>query len=91
MTLSDVSVSTEYEITEIEESPTKRRLLDMGFTPKSKIVVLAVDPFKQTVLVRLGEFEVALRKNATNYISVEAVNDNLCTYRQSKRRQNELI
>ncbi|MCH5164643.1 MAG: ferrous iron transport protein A [Clostridiales bacterium] len=72
MTLSDVKVNAEYVITQVKGS-VKRRLLDMGFTPGCKIKVSGLAPFGGTVLVRIRGFDVALRKNATDFITVEAV------------------
>ncbi len=89
MTLSFARVSAEYCITEIKASPVKRRLLDMGFTSGSKIRVLAVDPLKKAMLVKLRGGEVALRKNATDFISVEELNGKVCAYRQSERGENK--
>ena len=45
----------------------------MGFTPGCKIKVSGLAPFGGTVLVKIRGFDVALRKNATDFISVEAV------------------
>ncbi len=91
MTLSQAPINTKYQIIGINECPVKRRLLDMGFTEGSIISVLAVDPLKSTMLVRLRGGEVALRKNATDYISVEDINGKLCADRQSERRQNKSL
>lgn len=73
MTLSQVKSNAEYRIIGIKEGDLKRRLLDMGFTPNCAIRVSALAPMGGTMLVKIREFTVALRKNATDYISVEAV------------------
>ena len=72
MTLSAVKVNAEYVITEVKGLDVKRRLLDMGFTPGCKITVSALAPFGGTVLVNIRGALIALRKNATDFITVEA-------------------
>ena len=72
MTLSDVKVNTEYVITEVS-GQNARRLLDMGFTPGCRIKISGVAPLGSAVLVTIRGFDVALRDNVTNFISVEGI------------------
>ncbi len=71
MTLTDAKINTCYVITEISETAVKRRLLDMGFTRGTKIKVLRLAPLGCVVLVNIRGVLMALRKNATDSISVE--------------------
>ncbi len=58
-------------ITEVKDSEEKRRLLDLGFTPKSKIIVKKESPFGGALLVELRGVNIALQKNVTDGIFVE--------------------
>lgn len=51
----------------------KRRLLDLGFTPQTKIYVVITAPFGGTVLVGLRGFLVALRQDAAAMIETAEV------------------
>lgn len=73
MTLTDAKVNSEYRITDVKCGELRRRLLDMGFVPDSKIKVIGKAPFGETVLICLRGINIALRENATNSILVEAV------------------
>lgn len=72
MTLSDIEANSECKILAVG-GENKRRLLDLGFTPGCKIKVKSVSPLGGTVLVCIRGVSVALRKNATNSIIIEAV------------------
>lgn len=75
MTLSNARVNTVYVVTEIIGTTLKRRLLDMGFAPGSKVRALRIAPFGDTVLVYIRGIEIALRKNATDCIVVEVFDE----------------
>ncbi len=71
MTLMQAQINTKYEITRISgNGNARRRLLDMGFTPKTEIFVSGVAPFGGTVLVSLRESFIALREDAASLIEV---------------------
>ncbi len=71
MTLTNAKIDTVYVVKNIVGSTLKRRLLDMGFAPGSKIRSIRIAPFGDTVLVNIRGIEIALRKNATDCIEVE--------------------
>jgi len=72
LTLFDGEVGKNYLIKSVlGDDQRKRRLLDMGFTPKSQIRIIAVAPLKKTVLVNLRGILVALRNDATKLIELE--------------------
>ncbi len=72
MTLMQAQINTEYKITGVDgEGNARRRLLDMGFTPETKIFVSGLAPFGGTVLVSLRESFIALREDAASLIKVE--------------------
>lgn len=73
MSLTDVKVNHEYRITYVNHGALRRRLLDMGFVPGTTIKIKGKAPFGGTVLLCLRGFDIALRKNATDSIMVEAV------------------
>ena len=72
MTLNNALDSKTYTIADIDGSGNeRRRLLDMGFTPGTKVGVITHAPFKGTVLVALRDFKVALREDAASLIRLE--------------------
>lgn len=72
MTLKDGLVSKTYKILDVRGGDSeKRRLLDMGFTPSSRITILGIAPSGGTILVNLRNFTVALREDAAQLISIE--------------------
>ncbi len=63
-----------YKIVDVTgNDDSRRRLLDMGFTPECRIFVVGTAPFGGTILVSLRGFTVALREDAADRIEVEAV------------------
>ncbi len=73
MTLTDAKINTVYKISEVKGTALKRRLLDMGFTPDSRIKAMGLAPLGGTVLVNIRGILIALRKNATDSILVEEI------------------
>ena len=73
MPLTEVKSNREYKVTQVLDGDLKRRLLDMGFVPGSKLKVVCKAPFGGTILICLRGFNIALRENATDFIMVEAV------------------
>ena len=75
LTLMDAAVNKVYRIKDVlGAGGERRRLLDMGFTPKSKIYVASIAPFGGTILVSLRGFMVALREDAARLIAIEVDN-----------------
>lgn len=61
------------EVTGIDESvepSTARRLSDLGFAPGAEVAVLRKAPLGDPVVLRVAEYEVALRKAQTAGIRV---------------------
>ena len=48
----------------------KRRLLELGFTKGSKVRILNVSPLKNSYLLELHGYVIALRQNAVKNIQV---------------------
>ena len=70
----------------------KRRLLELGFVNGTEVKVLSVSPLKNTYLLRLKDYCLALRKNSLELISV-VVNEwaNFGAGGQPKHRQNNTV
>lgn len=49
----------------------KRRLLELGLVNGTSIQVLSISPLKNTFLINLHDYTLALRKNSLNLVSVE--------------------
>ena len=54
-----------------ERGPVKRRLVDMGLTPGTEILVRKVAPFGDPIEVNLRGYELSLRKEDAGKIEVE--------------------
>ena len=48
----------------------KRRLLDLGFNKGSKVKIVNISPLKNSYLLEIHGYIIALRKNAVNSIKV---------------------
>ena len=48
----------------------KRRLLELGFVNGAEVKVLSVSPLKNTYLLSLQDYVLALRKNSLELVSV---------------------
>lgn len=69
--LTDVDVGTEVIIKEIlSKGLSKQRLLDLGFTPNTKIYVLRKSTFGEPVAYLIRDTCIALRKEETDNILV---------------------
>lgn len=70
--LDCVSVAKECIVVAINgEGKIKRRLLDMGITPDSKIVIEKIAPMGDPIEIRLRGYKLTLRKDEAKYIAVE--------------------
>jgi feoA domain len=72
MTLAYARVGKTYRIVKIcGDDKARRRLIDMGFTPKCKITTEFIAPFGKTTVVGLRDFRVAIRSDAADLIEIE--------------------
>ena len=72
MTLNEMSVGSWGIIREVHcEKSFRRRLLDMGLTPKTKIMVRKAAPLGDPIEVFLRGYELTLRKEDAGCIVVE--------------------
>ncbi|MCL2234503.1 MAG: ferrous iron transport protein A [Firmicutes bacterium] len=71
MTLSNAKLNTAYSIKKLHgEFNEKRRLLDMGFSPESQIVICAIAPFGGTFLILLRGRLFSIREDIAKMIEV---------------------
>ncbi|MFF9073764.1 ferrous iron transport protein A [Streptomyces sp. NPDC014872] len=73
MRLADLRPGMSGRVTGIDESvepSTARRLFDLGFAPGADVAVLRRAPLGDPVVLRVAEYEVALRKTQTAGIRV---------------------
>ncbi|MFI5974170.1 ferrous iron transport protein A [Streptomyces sp. NPDC051452] len=71
--LADLRPGMSGEVIDIDESvepSTARRLFDLGFAPGAEVTVLRKAPLGDPVVLRIAEYEVALRKAQTAGIRV---------------------
>ncbi|MFQ9679108.1 MAG: FeoA family protein [Ruthenibacterium lactatiformans] len=73
----------------------RRRLLDMGLTPKTQVTVQKVAPMGDPIELRLRGYELTLRLDDAREIALEAPdgrrNNGICTRRQPELRQNDAV
>ncbi|MDD4717398.1 MAG: ferrous iron transport protein A [Eubacteriales bacterium] len=59
-------------ITEVRgHGPLRRRLLDMGLTPGTKVSVIKHAPFGDPIVIRLRGYELSIRKQDAAMILVD--------------------
>ena len=49
----------------------RRRLLDLGVTPNTRVTVVKIAPLGDPILISLRGFQLTLRKEEAKYINVE--------------------
>jgi Fe2+ transport system protein FeoA len=70
MKLSQISTGRSVTVVAVAEGEGRRRLLDFGFCPGTRVAVQSVAPFSRTILVSLRGYTVALRENAAAQVEV---------------------
>lgn len=72
MTLSDLKIGASGIITDVGgDGALRRRLLDMGLTPKTKVMVRKVAPLGDPIELYLRGYELTIRKDDANNIQIE--------------------
>lgn len=70
--LSEVSINKTARVVEVVgDVYIKRRLLELGFVSDVEVKLLNVSPLKNSYLVALRGYTLALRKNSIELVSVE--------------------
>ena len=74
MTLSELKIGSAAIITDVGgDGALRRRLLDMGLTPKTKVMVRKVAPLGDPIELYLRGYELTIRKDDANNIQIEEV------------------
>ncbi len=74
MDLSQVDIGESVIIKAVRgQGPLRRRLLDMGLTPRTKVTVIKFAPFGDPVVISLRGYELSIRKRDAAMISVERI------------------
>ena len=72
MTLSELKIGASGIITDVGgDGALRRRLLDMGLTPKTKVMVRKVAPLGDPIELYLRGYELTIRKDDANNIQIE--------------------
>lgn len=72
MTLDQLPIGQEAIITKVGgEGALRRRLLDMGLTPKTKVLIRKVAPLGDPIELRLRSYILTIRKEDASRIEVE--------------------
>ena len=74
MTLSELKIGSSGIITAVGgDGALRRRLLDMGLTPKTKVMVRKVAPLGDAIELFLRGYELTLRKEDAKNIEINEV------------------
>ena len=73
MTLKDAEIGSTVRIDSIEESELKQRLMTMGLIPGTRVEILRSAPLGDPIAIRLRAYNLALRKDDAEKISVSQV------------------
>lgn len=74
MTLADLKIGSSAIITDVGgDRALRRRLLDMGLTPKTKVMVRKVAPLGDPIELFLRGYELTIRKDDANNILIKEV------------------
>jgi ferrous iron transport protein A len=74
LTLKEVKPGQTVRVTKLHgEGPVKRRIMDMGITRNTEILVRKVAPLGDPVEIRVRGYELSLRKADIDIIEVEGV------------------
>lgn len=87
-TLDQAQIGETYAIAKVGgQGALRRRLLDMGLTPKTKIMVRKVAPMGDPIELHLRGYELTLRKEDAGKIEITKTGDqhaDICAHRESK-------
>ena len=74
MTLDQLAIGREAIITAVGGGGAlRRRLLDMGLTPKTKVMVRKIAPMGDPIELHIRSYELTIRKEEAGNIEVEEV------------------
>ena len=87
MTLNEIGIGKKSRIVAVYgQSALRDRLLDMGLTPHTEIMVRKAAPMGDPIELMLRGYELTLRIDDAKNIEVEEIPDETCTCRQPKQR-----
>lgn len=76
MTLDELEIGKSGVITAVNgEGALRRRLLDMGLTPRTKVMVRKVAPMGDPIEIQLRGYELTIRVDDAKDIEIERVAD----------------
>ena len=76
MTLDELEIGKSGVITAVNgEGALRRRLLDMGLTPRTKVMVRKVAPMGDPIEIHLRGYELTIRVDDAKDIEIERVAD----------------
>ena len=74
MTLATLEIGQMARIVKVGgEGALRRRLLDMGLTPNTTIMVRKIAPMKDPIEIFVRDYELTLRKEDASQIEVEVI------------------
>jgi Fe2+ transport system protein FeoA len=92
MTLDELDIGKKSKIIAVRgQGALRDRLLDMGLTPKTEVMVRKVAPMGDPIELMLRGYELTLRKSDAKNIEIEKVSNDICTGGESKLRENNAV
>ena len=73
MTLNEQKIGIKCRITAVNGKGLRRRLLDMGLTPKTEVMIRKVAPMGDPIELHLRGYELTIRLEEAQNIEVEEV------------------
>ena len=69
--LCEIKVNQTAKVLEVDgDVYIKRRLLELGFTKNTEVKMLSISPLKNSFLIAIRGYSLALRKNSLELVSV---------------------
>jgi len=92
MTLDELEIGKKSRIISVRgQGALRNRLLDMGLTPQTEVMVRKVAPMGDPVELMLRGYELTLRKEDARNIEIERADHDICTCGESELRKDDVI
>lgn len=76
MTLAELEIGKPAKIVSVgKDGILRRRLLDMGLTPRTKVIVRKIAPMGDPIEIFVRDYELTLRKEDAAQIEIEVMSE----------------
>jgi len=92
MTLDELEIGKKSRIIAVRgQGALRNRLLDMGLTPHTEVMVRKMAPMGDPVELMLRGYELTLRKDDARNIEIERIDHGICTSGESELWKDDVI